>query len=68
MNEQNKWIDSSYNAFKKQEEDFSFAWKTITVYVTAPNIENARMRVMLGANNSEKGFVYWDNIKIEKAQ
>ena len=65
---QNKpWLNSAYEAKDRLTEDSSFSWRRLSVTVSAPKIENCKMKILLSASNSSAGKVFFDNLTVEEA-
>ena len=60
-------LDPAYNAHEKLTEDSSFRWRRMSIPVTAPQIENCRLRIVLSAGGSAGGRVFFDDLTVEEA-
>jgi len=58
------WLDKSFNAFEAVK--VSPEWQKLSVVVTAPDVEKCAMRIMLNADKSSKGFIYWDQGAVDE--
>ena len=61
------WLDSAYEAQEKLTEDSSFSWRKLSVIVSAPKVEDCRMKLLLSAGNSADGKVFFDDLTVEEA-
>ncbi|MBO4649466.1 MAG: DUF4838 domain-containing protein [Lentisphaeria bacterium] len=61
------WLNSAYEAQDKLTEDSSFSWRKLSVIVSAPKVEDCRMKILLSAGNSPDGKVFFDDLTVEEA-
>ena len=60
------WLDPEYNSEQKLTGDSS-DWRKLSVPVAAPPIDDCRMKIMLNAEKSTAGQVFFDNLTVEEA-
>lgn len=60
------WLDPEYNSEQKLTGESS-DWRKLSVLVGAPPIDDCRMKIMLNAEKSTAGQVFFDDLTVEEA-